>query len=62
LRRKNTVGYWEELAAKKVASPDELKRRETAKLLEDKPFEPAASVAENSTELLFVENKTKKLR
>ncbi len=60
-RRKNTTGYWEELAAKKAASPGELKARETAKLLEDKPFEPAASVTENSTRLLFVENKTNKL-
>lgn len=35
--------------------------RNTAKLLEQKPFEPISSVTENSTELLFVENKTKKL-
>ena len=37
--------------------------KETAKLLEEKPFAPAASVAmENSTELLFTENQTKKMR
>ncbi len=35
-------------------------KKDTAKLLEEKLFEPAASVTENSTELLFVENKTKK--
>lgn len=33
----------------------------TDKLLEEKPFEPVASVTENSTELLFVKNKTTKL-
>ena len=36
-------------------------QKETAKLLEEKPFAPASSVTENSTELLFAENKTKKL-
>ena len=34
--------------------------KETRNLLEDKPFEPAASVVENSTELLHIENKTRK--
>ena len=33
----------------------------TAKLLEDKPFEPAASVTENTTDLLYAEPKTRKL-
>jgi len=33
----------------------------TAKLLEEKSFEPTASVVENSTELLYAENKTRKL-
>lgn len=33
----------------------------TGKLLEEKPFEPASSVTENSTELFVVENKTRKL-
>ena len=32
----------------------------TGKLLEEKPFEPVGSVVENSTELLPVENKTRK--
>jgi len=32
----------------------------TDKLLEEKPFEPAGSVTENSTQLLPVENKTRK--
>lgn len=45
-----------------VLSPKEFKNLETAKLLEEKPFEPAASVTENSTKFLFVENKTKKLQ
>ena len=36
-------------------------KRETGKLLTETPFEPAASVTENSTELLLVENKTRKL-
>jgi hypothetical protein len=35
-------------------------QKDTAKLLEEKPFEPAASVTENSTELLLVKNRTKK--
>lgn len=32
----------------------------TKKLIEDKPFEPIGSVTENSTELLHVEQKTRK--
>lgn len=39
-----------ELAAPKI----------TGKLLEEKPFEPIGSVVENSTELLSIENKTRK--
>lgn len=35
--------------------------KKTAKLLEEKPFEPVPSVIENSTELLPVENETRKL-
>ncbi|HEX8564228.1 MAG TPA: hypothetical protein VF648_01070 [Pyrinomonadaceae bacterium] len=35
-------------------------KKETGKLLEEKPFEPVQSIAENSTELLSIENKTKK--
>ncbi|MDQ3180465.1 MAG: hypothetical protein M3Q33_08095 [Acidobacteriota bacterium] len=37
------------------------KARKTEKLLSEGNFEPIPSVTENSTELLFVENKTKKL-
>jgi len=37
-------------------------KSETGKLLEEKYFEPAASVTENSTELLFAENKTRKIK
>ena len=39
-------------------------QRETAKLIEEKPFAPAApaSVTENSTELLIAGNKTRKLK
>lgn len=47
--------------AKTNRLPNESEKWETAKLLEEKPFAPAAGVTENSTELLFVENKTRKL-
>ena len=36
------------------------KPKNTDRLLEEKPFEPASSVVENSTELLLTENKTQK--
>ena len=36
--------------------------KNTGKLLEQKPFEPVQNVMENSTELLFVENKTRKIK
>lgn len=36
-------------------------KQNTAKLLEEKPFEPILSITENSTELFPIENKTKKL-
>ncbi|HEX8288199.1 MAG TPA: zinc ribbon domain-containing protein [Pyrinomonadaceae bacterium] len=36
--------------------------RETGKLLEEKPFAPASSVTESSTELLYTKNKTRKLK
>lgn len=39
---------------------ESLQNKETAKFLEDKPFEPIDNIAENSTRLLFVENKAKK--
>ncbi len=42
---------------------DELNEaRDAGKLLADKPFETAASVTENSTELLYTKNKTQKLQ
>ena len=37
-------------------------KQDTAKLLEDKPFEPVPSVTEPSTELLPVINKTRKFK
>lgn len=37
------------------------KNLQTGKLLEDKPFQPASSVVENTTDLLHVEQKTRKL-
>jgi hypothetical protein len=40
----------------------EFEKKDTAKLLEDKPFELVPSVTENSTELLFVENKTREIK
>lgn len=45
-------------------APDEAKQisQPTQKLIEDKPFEPAVSVTENSTELLPIENKTRKFK
>jgi len=45
------------------ALPNELtEAKETGKLLEGKSFEPVPSVTENSTELLFTENKTQKIK
>ncbi len=40
---------------------EELKAKDTAKLLEVKPFEPIGSVTENSTEFLYTKMKTQKL-
>ena len=37
----------------------EFNTRETNKLIEEKPFVPVSNITENSTELLFVENKSK---
>lgn len=48
-------GYAEEVGWK------EIEQVETNKLIAQKPFEPIPSVTENSTELLTVENKTRKL-
>ncbi len=45
------------------ARSDELiEAKDTGKLLEEKHFEPVPSVTENSTELLLVENKTRKIK
>lgn len=59
------VGFMEKIKEdKKSVNPNlqkELSEKpDTAKLLEDKPFEPVPSVVENSTELLHIENKTRK--
>ncbi len=60
------VGYTEKIKEeKKSVNPNWQKeqlseKHDTAKLLEDKPFEPVPSVVENTTELLHVENKTRK--
>jgi len=61
------VMFNESIKEKKAKTNPALKselneKQETAKLLEQKHFEPAASVTENSTELLFVENKTRKIK
>lgn len=40
--------------------PKEIEKKDTAKLLEEKPFEPIPSVTEDSTELIYAENKTRK--
>lgn len=40
---------------------DELTERETAKLLEEKPFAPVQSITEKTTGLLYAEQKTKKI-
>ncbi len=37
-------------------------KKDTAKLLVEKPFEPIPSVTENSTELLYTKNKTQKIQ
>ncbi len=55
----------EDLKERKLKSTPTLKndlieKRDTAKLLEDKPFEPVPSVIENTTELLHAEPKTRK--
>jgi len=60
------VAFNEDLKERKQKTNPTLKnelaeKQDTAKLLEEKPFEPVGSVTENSTELLFVENKTTKL-
>jgi hypothetical protein len=41
------------------AEEEKFEARETARLIEEKPFSPVPGVTEVSTELLFVENKPK---
>jgi predicted amidophosphoribosyltransferase len=60
------IGYFQRRARSenKRFEPHVVERygsKETAKLLEEKPFEPVPSVIENSTELFPIENKTRKL-
>lgn len=61
-----TIGYFQRRARKgnKTLEPTrgtELEGAPTAKLLEDRPFEPAHSVVEEPTELLNAEKETAKL-
>ena len=54
---------FKEKKSKRKQSVGELNQsRNTANLLEEKSFEPVRSVTENSTELLYAENKTRKLK
>ena len=39
----------------------EFEAKDTANLLEEKPFEPVSSVTENTTDFLYTETKTRKL-
>lgn len=60
------VAFREDLKERKEKAKPALKnelseKRETGKLLEDKPFEPIPSVTENTTDLLYAEQKTRKL-
>lgn len=61
LRRTNTLGYAEEMDRKSALTQNRLEKRETAKLPEEKSFVPAASITENTTDLLYAEQKTQKL-
>lgn len=44
-----------------LIEPTELQSKKTSKLLEEKTFIPISTVTENSTELLYTKNRTKKL-
>ncbi len=62
-----TVGYYQRKERSKARDnkfeqqrTEQLGPKETVKFLEEKPFEPAPSVAENSTELLPIVNETRK--
>jgi len=59
------IGYFQRRARsenKRIEpkAAEQFESKETAKLLEEKPFEPVPSVVENSTELFPIENKTRK--
>jgi hypothetical protein len=63
------IGYFQRKERSKSKSKkfesdetEHFKAKETAKLLEERPFEPVASVAENSTELFPMEKKTRKFK
>ncbi|HEX8130347.1 MAG TPA: hypothetical protein VF527_14680 [Pyrinomonadaceae bacterium] len=62
------IGYFQRRERSKAGAnkfersrTEELESKETVRVLEGKSFEPAQSVVENSTELLPIENKTRKL-
>jgi hypothetical protein len=60
------IGYFQRRARSEnkrfdAYGAEEFESKETAKLLEEKSFEPVPSVIDNSTELFPVENKTRKL-
>lgn len=60
------IGYFQRRERSKAQankfgrSVEQVESKETARLLEEKPFEPVSGVAENTTELLPVENRTRK--
>ncbi|MDQ3749400.1 MAG: zinc ribbon domain-containing protein [Acidobacteriota bacterium] len=47
---------------KSLGANELIESKNTVNLLEEKPFEPATSVTENSTELLYTKNKTQKFQ
>lgn len=49
-----------EVAEGELETPERFEQRDTNQLLEEKPFQPAAHIIENSTKLLPLENKTRK--
>jgi hypothetical protein len=61
IRRINRARYKKDETDLSPQESKNLKNKETAKFLEDKPFEPVGRMTENSTRLLFVENNAKKM-
>jgi uncharacterized protein YacL len=45
----------------RLSKNPEVEDKTTGQLLEEKPFEPVPSITENTTDLLYAENKTRKL-